>query len=60
MRRVRPALIRRKVTDDMVKAIRAAYEALQGWRFRVEPAPSGVRVVASAGGGEPAAWFVPA
>ncbi len=33
---------------------------LQGWRFRVEPAPGGVRVVASAGGGEPAAWFVPA
>ncbi len=33
---------------------------LQGWRFRVEPAPGGVRVVASAPGGEPAAWFVPA
>ena len=33
---------------------------LQGWRFRVEPAPGDVRVVASAGGGEPAAWFVPA
>ncbi len=33
---------------------------LQGWRFRVEPAPGGVRVVASAGGGEPAVWFVPA
>ncbi len=32
---------------------------LQGWRFRVEPAPGGVRVVASAGGGEPAVWFVP-
>ena len=24
---------------------------LQGWRFRVEPAPGGVRVVASANGG---------
>ncbi len=24
---------------------------LQGWRLRVEPAPGGVRVVASAGGG---------
>ena len=33
---------------------------LQGWRFRVEPAPGGVRVVASAGGGEPAEWIVPA
>ncbi len=32
---------------------------LQGWRFRVEVAPGGVRVVASANGGEPAAWFVP-
>ena len=32
---------------------------LQGWRFRVEPAPGGVRVVASANGGEPAVWFVP-
>ena len=33
---------------------------LQGWRFRVEPAPGGVRVVASAGRGEPAVWTVPA
>ncbi len=33
---------------------------LQGWRFRVEPAPGGVRVVASAGRGEPAVWEVPA
>jgi hypothetical protein len=32
---------------------------LQGWRFRVEPTPGGARVVASAPGGEPAAWFVP-
>ncbi len=32
---------------------------LQGWRFRVEPAPGGVRVVASADGSEPAVWFVP-
>ena len=30
---------------------------LQGWCFRVEPAPGGgVRVVASANGGEPAVW----
>ncbi len=33
---------------------------LQGWRFRVEVVPGGVRVVASTpGGGEPAVWFVP-
>jgi hypothetical protein len=32
---------------------------LQGWRFRVEVAPGGVRVVASTPGGEPALWFVP-
>ncbi len=34
-------------------------EELQGWRFRVEPVPGGVRVVASANGGELAVWFVP-
>ncbi len=33
---------------------------LQGWRFRLEAVPGGVRVVASAGKGEPAVWFVPA
>ncbi len=32
---------------------------LQGWHFRVEPAPGGVRVAASANGGELAVWFVP-
>ena len=32
---------------------------LQGWRFRVESAPEGVRVAASDGHGEPAVWFVP-
>ena len=32
---------------------------LQGWRFRLEVVPGGVRVVASAGGGEPATWLVP-
>ena len=32
---------------------------LQGWRFRLEVVPGGVRVVASAGGGDPARWFVP-
>ena len=33
---------------------------LQGWRFRLEVVPGGVRVIASAGGGEPAVWVVPA
>ena len=33
---------------------------LEGWIFRLEPAPGGVRVIASAGGGrEPVAWAVP-
>ena len=44
------------------KAIPAGWTVpgdLQGWRFRVEPAPDGVRVVALAGGGEPAVWSVP-
>ena len=30
---------------------------LQGWRFRLEVMPGGVRVVASAGGGDPAVWL---
>jgi hypothetical protein len=33
---------------------------LQGWRFRVEPVPGGIRVTASAGGGSSAVWVVPA
>ena len=34
---------------------------LDGWIFRLEPIPGGVRVVASAGGGrEPVVWVVPA
>jgi hypothetical protein len=34
---------------------------LQGWRYRLEVMPGGVRVVASTpGGGEPAMWSVPA
>ena len=31
-----------------------------GWRFRLEPAAGGLRVVMSARGGEPVAWIVPA
>jgi hypothetical protein len=31
-----------------------------GWRFWLEPVPGGVRVVASADGGKPAVWNVPA
>ncbi len=34
-------------------------EPFDGWRFRVEPAAGGLRVVMSAKGGEPATWFVP-
>ncbi len=34
-------------------------EPFHGLRFRVEPASGGVRVVASAGRGEPAVWPVP-
>jgi hypothetical protein len=33
---------------------------LHGWRSQVEPALGGMRVTASAAGGEPAVWFVPA
>ena len=34
---------------------------LQGWRYRLETVPGGVRVIASTpGGGEPMAWTVPA
>ena len=32
---------------------------LQGWRFRLEAVPGGVRVIAM-GKGEPAVWTVPA
>ena len=35
-------------------------EPLQGWRFRVERAPGGVRIRAFMANGEPAAWIVPA
>ena len=34
-------------------------EPFQGWRFRVEIAPSGVRVSAFMGKGDPAVWIVP-
>ncbi len=34
-------------------------EPLQGWRFRVEPAPGRAQVIASAEGGAPARWSVP-
>jgi hypothetical protein len=37
-----------------------AQGGFQGWRFRVEPAPGGVRVTAFMGAGDPAAWIVPA
>ncbi len=34
-------------------------EPCQGWRFRVERAPGGVRIRAFMDNGEPAAWIVP-
>ncbi len=34
-------------------------EALDGWCFRVELAPGGIRVSAFMGVGDPAVWFVP-
>jgi hypothetical protein len=34
-------------------------ERPNGWRFRLEPSPSGVWVIMSGAGGEPATWFVP-
>jgi hypothetical protein len=38
----------------------AVLVAIQGWRFRVEPAPGGVAVLGSDGWGDPAVWVVPA
>ena len=35
-------------------------EPFQGWRFRVERAPGGVRIRAFMDNGEPAAWVIPA
>ena len=32
---------------------------LEGWIFRLEPVPYGVRVIASAGKSPPAVWIVP-
>ena len=32
---------------------------LEGWIFRLEPVPYGVRVIASGGKGSPAVWIVP-
>ena len=34
-------------------------ERLHGWRFRIEPAPAGIRIVMSVRGGGPAVWTVP-
>ena len=34
-------------------------ERFDGWHFRVEPVPGGVRVVMSGIGGQPAVWTVP-
>jgi hypothetical protein len=55
--------VERWIADQRWEAIPGGWrvrERFQGWRFRVEPAPGGLRVVMSARGGEPAVWFVPA
>ena len=55
--------LERWIADQRWEAVPGGWrvrERFQGWYFRVEPAPGGVRVVASAGRGEPAVWFVPA
>ena len=54
--------IERWIADQRWEAVPGGWrvrERFQGWRFRVEPTPGGVRVVASAGRGEPAVWVVP-
>jgi hypothetical protein len=45
---------------EMVPAGWRVREPFDGWRFRLEPAAGGLRVVMSARGGGPAAWVVPA
>ena len=55
--------LERWIADQRWEAVPGGWrvrERFQGWYFRVEPAPGEVRVVASAGRGEPAVWFVPA
>ncbi len=55
--------LERWIAEQPWEAVRGGWRVrgqLHAWRFRVEPAPGGVRVVASAGGGEPAEWIVPA
>ena len=53
------------MTEDQARAALAAPDGLgrlERWIAEQRPwqaAPGGVRVVASAGGGEPAVWFVP-
>jgi hypothetical protein len=54
--------LERWIADQRWEAVPGGWrvrERFQGWRFRVEPTPGGVRVVASAGRGEPAVWSVP-
>jgi hypothetical protein len=55
--------VERWIADQRWEAIPGGWrvrERFQGWRFRVEPAPGGVRVVMSARGGATGEWFVPA
>jgi hypothetical protein len=56
-------VVERWIADQRWEAVPGGWrvrERFQGWRFRVEPAPGGVRVVMSARGGSPAEWTVPA
>jgi hypothetical protein len=50
------------IADQCWEAIPGGWrvrEPFNGWRFRLEPVAGGVRVIASANGGEPAVWVVP-
>ncbi len=52
----------RWIADQRWEAVPGGWrvrERFHDWHFRVEPVAGGVRVVMSARGGEPAAWFVP-
>jgi hypothetical protein len=54
--------IERWIADQRWEAIPGGWrvrERYQGWRFRVEPAAGGLRVVMCGTGGQPAAWTVP-
>ena len=54
--------IERWIAEQRWEAIPGGWRVrgqFHNWRFRVEPAPGGVRVVMSGIGGGPADWIVP-